>query len=61
MKPVAAIATTGFCSPQNKFKISVLPPGTRLFFKKNPGLIFPNERFLLFPHRRYNSAFFTTR
>ena len=69
LKPVAAIATTGFCSPQNKTKITTPQVGTRYFFKKYstaflataPRVFFPNEGLLLFPRRRYNTALFTTR
>jgi hypothetical protein len=69
LKPVAAIATTGFCSPQNEIKITTPQLGTRYFFKKNSTALriasaqrlFPNEGLLLFPRRRYNTALFTTR
>jgi hypothetical protein len=69
LKPVAAIATTGFCSPQNEIKVTTPPLGTRYFFKKKSNALriasaqrlFPNEGLLLFPRRRYNTALFTTR
>ncbi len=68
LKPVAAIATTGFCSPQNEIKVTTSLLGARYFFKKYsttflataPRVFFPNEGLLLFPHRRYNTALFTT-
>ena len=68
LKPVAAIATTGFCSPQNEIKVTTPPLRTRYFFKKYstaflataPRVFFPNEGLLLFPRRRYNTALFTT-